>query len=88
MRHWQVQEAKAKFSEVIKQARECGPQEITSHGRPVAVVLSREAYDRLTGNDLSLVEFMRRSPLYGMDTLEFERDAGLTREEALFELSD
>lgn len=84
MRHWQVQEAKARFSEVIKQARECGPQEITSHGRPVAVVLSREAYDRLTGNDLSLVEFMRSSPLYGMETLNLERDDSPVREEPTF----
>ena len=84
MRHWQVQEAKARFSEVIKQARECGPQEITSHGRPVAVVLSREAYDRLTGNDLSLVEFMRSSPLYGMEALDLERDDSPVREEPTF----
>ena len=42
MRHWQMQEAKAKLSEVIKDAEREGPQEITLHGKPVAVVLSRE----------------------------------------------
>ena len=84
MRHWQIQEAKAKLSEVIKNARQSGPQEITSHGKPVAVVLSKEAYDRLTGNHVSLVEFIRNSPLCGMDELSFEREDSLTREESLF----
>ncbi len=84
MRHWQVQEAKAKFSEVIKNAQQSGPQEITSHGKPVAIVLSKEEYERLTGNQGSLVEFIRRSPLYGVDELAFEREDSVTREEPLF----
>jgi len=79
MRHWQMQEAKARLSEVIKDA-ENGSQEITLHGQPVAVVRSREQYEQLTGNSESLVDFMRRSPLYGDDEPEFERNRSLTRE--------
>ena len=41
MQTWQIQTAKARFSELVKQAAEDGPQEITLHGKPVAVVLSR-----------------------------------------------
>ena len=47
---WQMQEAKARLSEVVKLAESEGPQEITLHGRPVAVVLSRTEYESLSGN--------------------------------------
>ena len=81
MQTWQIQTAKALFSELVKQAAEDGPQEITLHGKPVAVVLSREAFERLSGGGApSLVEFMRRSPLHGLDELALERDRSPTRE--------
>ncbi|HHJ11951.1 MAG TPA: type II toxin-antitoxin system Phd/YefM family antitoxin [Chromatiales bacterium] len=80
MRHWQIQEAKARLSELIKDAEHEGPQEITLHGRPVAIVLSREDYERLTGTGESLATFMRRSPLHGLEELELERDRSPTRE--------
>lgn len=79
METWQMQDAKAHLSEVVKRAQSRGPQEITVHGRSVAVVVSRETYDRLSGAGDSLVEFMRRSPLHGLDELEFERDGSETR---------
>ena len=80
---WQLQEAKARLSELVKRAAGQGPQEITLHGRPVAVVLSREDFERLTGNARSLVDFMRESPLCGLDELEFPRDRSPAREVAL-----
>ncbi len=83
MRIWQMQEAKARLSEVVKDAEREGPQEITLHGRPVAVVLSRAQYDRLAGTGDTLVAFMRRSPLYGEEEIEFSRDKSLTREVSL-----
>ena len=83
MQTWQMQEAKAHMSELIQRARQLGPQEITVHGRSVAVVLSREAFDRLAGAGQSLVDFMRRSPLYGMEDVNLDRDTSLTREIAL-----
>ena len=52
------------------------------HGRPVAVVVSRETYERLSQTGDSLVAFMRRSPLYGSDDIEFERDKSATRKVA------
>lgn len=80
MHTWQIQEAKARLSTLLRSAEQDGPQEITHHGRSVAVLLSRADYDRLTGNSQSLVEFMRRSPLYDQDDLVIERDVSLTRE--------
>jgi prevent-host-death family protein len=62
---WQLQEAKARLSEVVKSAQRNGPQRITVHGKPAAVLLSRADYDRLAGGKPSFVEFIRRSPLKG-----------------------
>jgi prevent-host-death family protein len=76
---WQMQEAKARLSEVVKCAESDGPQSITVHGQSVAVVISQTMFERLTGNEHSLVDFMRRSPFYGMDDLVLERDKTLTR---------
>lgn len=83
MRTWQMQEATARLSELIETAQSSGPQEITLHGKPVAVVLSRETFDRLSQATGSLVEFIRRSPLYGVDELVLERDTSPTRETSL-----
>jgi len=80
MQSWQMQAAKARFSEVVKHAADEGPQEITVHGRSVAVVISRELFDRLSGNRASLVDFMRLSPLHEQDDIVFERDRSLPRE--------
>jgi len=67
MRTWQLQEAKARLSEVIKQASQEGPQTITMRGEPTAVVISKDEYERLKQPRGSFVEFMRKSPLYGVD---------------------
>ena len=80
MHTWQMQDAKAKLSEVVKCAQQDGPQDITLHGRSVAVVLSRETFERLTGNSQSLLDFMQSSPMQGLDDLEFERDQSPTRD--------
>jgi prevent-host-death family protein len=80
MRQWALQDAKARLSEVVRLATEHEPQEITLRGEPAVVVLAREDYDRLTTPRESLVEFMRRSPLYGAEDIEFPRDQSLTRE--------
>jgi prevent-host-death family protein len=39
MHSWQLQSATAQFSEVVRQAIQEGPQEISVHGRPVAVLI-------------------------------------------------
>jgi prevent-host-death family protein len=75
-----MQKAKARLSEVVKRAEMDGPQDITVHGRSVAVMISRAEFDRLAGTGVSLVDFMRRSPLYGQETPVLIRDASPTRE--------
>jgi len=46
---WQVQEAKQRFSEVLRAVANDGPQTITRHGEEVAVVIDMAEYRRLTG---------------------------------------
>ena len=79
MRTWQLQEAKARLSEVIKQASKEGPQTITMRGEPTAVVISKDEYERLKQPRGSFVDFMRKSPLYGV-CLDLKREQTLTRE--------
>ncbi len=79
MKRWQLQEAKARFSELIKIAISKGPQDITVRGEPAVVVISREDFDRLTKPKASFIKFMRSSPLAGLN-LELKRDKSLTRD--------
>ena len=79
-KEWQLQDAKARFSEVFRLARESGPQRVTKHGREAVVVLSAEEFARITEAESrkgSLVEFFAASPLRdsGID-LDRPRDFG------------
>lgn len=65
MRTWQLQEAKGKFSELVKNAQVQGPQNITLHGEPVAVLMSRRDYLKLIHPKPGFVEMLRASPLVG-----------------------
>ena len=78
MRTWQLQEAKGKFSEVVKSAQSQGPQNITLHGEPVAVLISRRDYLKLIRPKPSFVELLRASPLVGSD-LKITREQTPTR---------
>ena len=84
MHTWQMQEAKARLSELVKRAEVEGPQDITLHGKSVAVVMSRAAFQRMSGQQASLLDFMQASPLAGLDDeLVIERDPSLTRDVSL-----
>ncbi|MHB1389819.1 MAG: type II toxin-antitoxin system Phd/YefM family antitoxin [Thermoleophilia bacterium] len=63
MRTWQLQEAKARLSELVKKSAAEGPQRITLRGEPAAVLISSEEYQRLSRPRQGFVDFMRHSPL-------------------------
>jgi antitoxin Phd len=72
---WQVQSAKARFSEVFRRARTEGPQRITRQGKDGVVMVAEEQYDQWVGKShqpRSLVQFFRESPLVGVE-LDLER---------------
>jgi prevent-host-death family protein len=64
---WQLQKAKDRLSEVVRKAREKGPQMITVHGTDAAVVVSAEQYAKLARRKGTLVDFFRKSPLVGIE---------------------
>lgn len=73
---WQLQVAKARFSELFRRARSEGPQLITRQGKECVVMISDEQYERLVGKahqPKNLLQFFRESPLVGVD-LDLERD--------------
>jgi antitoxin Phd len=79
---WQLQAAKARFSEVFRRARAEGPQLITRQGKDGVVMLPVEQFDRLVNRSRrpkSLVQFFRESPLVGLE-LDFERDQDTGRD--------
>ena len=77
---WQLQDAKARFSEVFRLARQRGPQRVTKHGREAVVVITAEEYARLVHSEAregSLADFFAASPLRGSGIdLERARDYG------------
>ena len=78
---WQLQSAKARFSEVFRLARSQGPQWVTKSGKEAVVVLASEEFERLTGRKKqsgSLAEFFARSPLAGLE-LDLEREPDFGR---------
>ena len=77
---WQVQTAKARFSEVFRRARTEGPQLITRQGKEGVVVISDDQYDEFVGRahqPKTLVQFFRESPFVGVELdLERQKDEG------------
>ena len=59
---WQLQEAKQKFSELVRRTVEEGPQTVTRHGEEVVVVVPAEEFRRLTGNKPDFKEFLMSAP--------------------------
>ncbi len=73
MQSWQLQEAKAHLSEVIRACARKGPQFVSVRGKEEAVVISKQDYEKLIGAKLSFIDFMAQSPLRGLD-LDLVRD--------------
>lgn len=59
---WQVQEAKQRFSEVLRAVEKDGPQTITRHGEEVAVVVDIGEYRTLTGRNRTFVDHLLAFP--------------------------
>jgi prevent-host-death family protein len=62
--YWLLQDAKARFSELVRRVRSEGPQHVTVHGRDEVVVIAAEEFRRLKGGATgqALVEAMQASP--------------------------
>jgi prevent-host-death family protein len=73
--HWLLQDAKARFSELVRRVRSEGPQHVTVHGRDEVVVVSAEEFRRLKGERSgdALIAAMQASPYREVD-IEPKRD--------------
>lgn len=76
---WQVQEAKQRFSEVLRAAESGEPQIVTKHGEEVAVVIDIAEYRRLRGESVGFMEYLRAGPLVD-EELPIERQQDEPRE--------
>jgi prevent-host-death family protein len=67
--YWLLQDAKARFSELVRKVRSEGPQHVTVHGRDEVVVIAAEEFRRLKGSATgqALVEAMQASPHRGIE---------------------
>ena len=70
---WQVQDAKQRFSELIRVAHADGPQVVTRHGEEIAVVIDIADYRRLKGETADFKDYLRSGP--GFDDLDLDRTA-------------
>ena len=77
---WQLQEAKNKFSRVVDNAVNSGPQIITRRGVEVAIVISYAEYQRIIAFRGSLSDFFAQSPLADIE-LDLERDRSGARKD-------
>ncbi|HVN88224.1 MAG TPA: type II toxin-antitoxin system Phd/YefM family antitoxin [Candidatus Binataceae bacterium] len=64
---WQIQEAKARFSELVERTLKEGPQTVTRHGKPVAVLVPADEYQRLRTGGKSFKALLASAPLEGVE---------------------
>ncbi len=72
---WQVQEAKARFSEFVDRTLKEGPQTVTRRGKAVAVLVPADEYRRLRSGGKSLKALLSAAPLEGV-RISRSRDTG------------
>jgi len=84
--HWQIQEAKQRFSEMIRAVTSKGPQVITRHGEDIAIVIDVSEFHRLTRAAVNLTDVLLGGPKVDdsiidiFAEIEAERQADLGRE--------
>jgi prevent-host-death family protein len=81
---WLLQDAKARFSELVRRVHKEGPQHVTVHGRDEVVVVAAAEFRRLRGDltGAALVDVMQASPCRGVE-IEPKRSRMPVRDAAL-----
>jgi antitoxin Phd len=74
---WKLEDAKARFSEVVRRARSEGPQRVTVRGKEAVVIISSEEYERMQPavDPVPLVDYLESLYVEGLD-LTREPDRG------------
>ena len=71
---WKLEDAKARFSELVRRARSEGPQRVTVRGRDSVVIISTEELEKLT-KPTPRKPFLQFMEGLSLDTLPVEREA-------------
>ena len=79
MEHWQLQDAKNRFSEIVNKALRDGPQVVTRRGKKTVVIISVDHYQSLVRPKTNIVDFFQGSPLRG-ENLDLARNKDSVRE--------
>ncbi len=89
---WQLQEAKQRFSELVRRAEKEGPQVVTRHGEEVVVVVPAAEYRRMSEREggekrMDFKEFLMNAP-EGLEMIiperpkdDYPREVDLTGED-------
>lgn len=78
---WKLEDAKARFSEVVRRARETGPQRVTVHGQDAVVILSAADFARLAPKaTVSLAALFGEGPFAALDEFEAVREPAQVRD--------
>ncbi len=79
---WKLQDAKARFSELVRKARAGAPQTVTVHGAEAVIVVDAERFDirPKPKRERTLADFIEASKKYrGLaESLDFDRHSGMT----------
>ena len=74
---WKLQDAKARFSQVVEDALKVGPQFVTRRRKKAVVVLSTDEFEKLISHKPSFREFLLNCPK--IDDFDFERQKDYSR---------
>jgi prevent-host-death family protein len=74
---WQLQEAKQKFSRLVRHALDDGPQVVTLRGEEAVVVISVQEFRRLRGDVPDFRDFLLAAP--DLDALDIQRPVETAR---------
>ena len=68
--NWHLQDAKNNLSKVVQKAIDEGPQTVTLRGKPAAVIVSADEYDRLKAGKKTLVDHILSGPEWPDEMIE------------------
>lgn len=80
---WKLEDAKARFSEVVRRAQSEGPQRVTVRGRETVVVISVEELGRLLPQDAGTPAFVPFLESLGLEGIDLDRETDHGRDAVL-----
>jgi prevent-host-death family protein len=80
---WKLEDAKAKFSEVVRKARSEGPQRVSVRGEDAVVVVAADEFDRLHSHVADRLPFVAFMETLASEGLDLTRDSDTGRDMVL-----